>query len=51
VLPGWRLTVSHPLYLTAVTTGLGDDPAVAIALTRSPATLLIADFRHLPGSS
>ena len=49
VLPGWRLTVSHPLYLTAVTTGLGDDPAVAIALTRSPATLLIADFDTLPG--
>ena len=48
VLPSWRLTVSHPLYIAAVTGGRGDDPALALTLTRS-ATLPVDDFADGPG--
>ena len=49
VLPSWRLTVSHPLYVAAVARGRGDDPAAAVTLARRASTLVLASFDAGPG--
>ncbi len=44
VLPSWRLTVSHPLYVAAIAHGSGDDATLAVSLAPRTTTLLIASF-------
>lgn len=49
VLPGWRLTVSHPLYVAAVERGQGDETAATVALKRRASTVVLASFDAGPG--